>query len=263
MMQTINTFSLIRRAIFTSLGAIDNLLGRKSNLFVLCYHAIGNDSWRFGISKEDFELQMKLLLQTYQNVSLQDIEKHIRGDKTIFKPSFAITFDDGYRDIREVQDIISSLKLNPTVFILGDKLNADRHELENVREFLSDRDIVKIKKLGWDIQCHTMTHNYLPKSNNLSYEIANSKKKIKKDFGILTKYIAYPKGGYSPEIIELVKEAGYKMALSMDDGVINTNTNIFAVPRIGVDRTHSFQEFKVLFSPTVITVRGLIKRIFL
>jgi peptidoglycan/xylan/chitin deacetylase (PgdA/CDA1 family) len=248
-----------RGIIFNTFGWIDSILGKKNDLFILCYHAIGNDNWRYGIKRSEIVRQVKWLLKTHSNVSLKDIELHIKGKKHISQPSFAITFDDGYKDILEVKDIFLKMGIKPTVFILADTKNANRKELENNRKFLNKSEIFRLKKSGWDIECHGMTHAFLPKTESFDREIVEAKKKIKRDMNINTEYIAYPKGGYTQQVLEIVCKAGFKMGLSMDDGVINQNTNIFAVPRIGVDRSHSFKEFKYLFSPTVCKIRGFIK----
>lgn len=249
----------LRRFLFSTIGRVDALMGRKPGVFIFCYHSIGNDAWRYGVTKGEFEKQMRFLVDRYQPVTLSDIEKHILGKDTLDKPSFAITFDDGYKDILLVKDLCHELNIKPCVFVLADSKNADRAELDNERQFLNNREIISLKKSGWDVQCHTMTHAFLPISKQLDQEIIQSKRNIRKDLGLHVQYIAYPKGGYTPKVIRVVKKAGYRMALSMDDGIINTETNRYAVPRIGVDRSHSFGEFKYLFSPTVSLIRGLIK----
>jgi hypothetical protein len=58
-----------------------------------------------------------------------------------------------------------------------------------------------------------------------------------------------------------VKQAGFKLAFSMDDEKVNKKTDPFTFPRIGIDRTHSFLEFQAAFSPSVILIRKAIKKI--
>jgi hypothetical protein len=72
-------------------------------------------------------------------------------------------------------------------------------------------------------------------------------------------FIAYPKGRYTKEILHETQKAGYAMGFSMDDDMISHKTNLFKVPRIGVDRTHTFEEFKTLFTTRSIAFRKVIK----
>ena len=45
----------------------------------------------------------------------------------------------------------------------------------------------------------------------------------------------------------------------MNDGMISKNSDPLLLPRVGVDASHSFNEFKMLFSPSVIWFRSLLK----
>ncbi len=251
--------SIVRRCIFVTLGYADRLLNRNNNLFILCYHSIGSDGWRFSVKLSEMEKQMKYLLMSYEYVTLTDIENHIKGKKVITKPSFSVTFDDGYTSVMESIDMFKKLHIKPTAFVLSDPKNANRAEMENQLPLMSFANIKKLHKSGWTIGSHTMTHPHLTSDNNTELEINKSKKTLEKKLGIKIRYFAYPKGGFNTNIIKQVKNAGYKMALSVQDGEINSKTNIFAVPRIGVDGTHNFREFKLMFSPSVCKIRGFLK----
>jgi hypothetical protein len=50
-------------------------------------------------------------------------------------------------------------------------------------------------------------------------------------------------------------------AFSMDDGFIDRSTNAFAVPRVGVDRTHTETEFGQVFLPSTIYFRRVVKAV--
>jgi peptidoglycan/xylan/chitin deacetylase (PgdA/CDA1 family) len=235
-------------------GLMDSLLKRKNKLFILCYHAVGNDDWKFAISKQTIEKQMKFLLKSYNLVTLDEIENLLNKRVSLTKPSFAITFDDGYKDNLELIPLFKKLNIKPTLFILGNPKIANRFEMDNGRKLLNEKDISLLKKSGWNIQNHGMTHSYLPTESNLDFEINQSKGQ--------SKYIAYPKGGYNDEVIKMVKKSGYKMALTMDSGFITKKTDKFKVPRIGVDKSHSMFEFRFLFSPSVVFIRAITMPLF-
>jgi hypothetical protein len=48
----------------------------------------------------------------------------------------------------------------------------------------------------------------------------------------------------------------------MDDGSVTQHSHALTLPRIGINRTHSLEEFKTLNSPSNIWLRQFIKSIF-
>lgn len=249
------SFVIIRRLIYISLAAIDRLLGKINPIVILCYHSIADDNWRFSVSPKDFKKQISYMSASYKSVSLSDISNYLNGKKDLNKPSFVITFDDGYKNIFKIKNLLSDFSVKPVVFVLGaseNKINWDSLGKKNL--LLSKMDIKKLQKSGWEIGYHGMTHTPLTQLEgcNLKEEISSS-----------YKYFAYPKGKYSNGIASDLKKIGYKLAMTMDDSLISTKTNPYYVPRIGVDRTHNFSEFKRLSSPSVVKLRSLIKHSFL
>ena len=52
---------------------------------------------------------------------------------------------------------------------------------------------------------------------------------------------------FSIRMNSMVKKAKYKMAFTMDDGFITPGIEPLTLPRVGIDRTHTFAEFKTAF----------------
>lgn len=248
------SFIIIRRLIYISLATIDRVLGKTNPIVILCYHSIANDNWHFSVSPEKFKKQILYMLAHYKPVSLSDVMNHLNGQKNLNKFSFVITFDDGYKNIISIKKFLSQLSIKPTVFILGAPKNKINWEsLGKKSKLLSKNDIEDLKKSDWEIGYHGSTHTLLTKlDGDLKQELVSP-----------YKYFAYPKGRYSNKIISRLKKMDYKLAMTMDDSIISTKTNIYKIPRIGVDRTHSYLEFKTLASPSVVKFRSLIKSSFL
>lgn len=255
-------YTSIRRLIYLALGAINKIIPYyRTNVFILCYHRISNDGWDFSVNLKEFKKQINFLASKYQFITLSDIHDYFKDEKVITRPSVVINFDDGYKDILHVKSFLKSHGIKPTVFLIADRQNANRQELETNKEFLSKKDILCLVRTGWEIGSHTATH---PNMNNLNdiqikHEIIESKNILEKELNLPIRYLAFPKGRYSQQILKAVKKAGYDLALTMDDGQINRKTDLYRIPRIGVDGTHSLAEFKTLFLPLNIKVRGLIK----
>lgn len=66
--------------------------------------------------------------------------------------------------------------------------------------------------------------------------------------GFKVRYFAYPKGICNEEAIKEVKSAGFKAAFTTDFGSVATQTDVYKIPRKGIDRTHSLAEFSAFFT---------------
>jgi len=255
----------IRKGVYIVVYLWDKLCGNKSLISILCYHSVQNDSWRFSTSPAEFKKQIKYLASQFEFISLQDVEEFIAGKKQITKPSVVITFDDGYKNLLQTKKLLKGLGVKPTLFVIADSKNADRTELDSNIPFLSASEIKELAKAGWTIGCHSLTHPDFAhlKGEEVTEQVKNARKLLVKTLQLPIPYIAYPKGAYSRKVLSVVKNTGYRLGLSMDDGQISTATNKLIVPRIGVDRTHSFSEFKTLTSPSAVKLRGFIKKTFI
>lgn len=256
----------IRRSAYLLLGTADELFVKSNSLItVISYHSVCDDDWRFSIDTKVVKKQIKYLLGKYNLITLNHLHGYLNGEVKITRPSVVLTFDDGYKDVLSLKNLFEKEKVKPALFLLSDSGKANYKELNTRREFLSKVDIKSLIKSGWEIGSHSSTHANLANisSKHLQYEVIESKKKLEKDLGIPIRYFAYPRGKYTEDVLNHVKKAGYDLALTMDDSVISENTNPFKIPRVGVDRTHSFAEFKKLLSVLNVNLRALVKRSFI
>ncbi len=252
---------LIRKTIYIALAQIDKIFNRSNKLVIFCYHSVANDNWRFSVKPKDLEAQMDYMVKNYVPWKLSDIEKYLDGKKVLNKNAFIITFDDGYKNLLKTVDIFKNKSINPTVFLLSDKGKIKRKEISTKRSILKKNEILVLKSAGWEIGSHSKTHPDLTKSSkeSLLEEVLGSKKELEKNLNLKVNYFAYPKGRYTKNAIEVVKKSGYKLGLTVDDNFICKKSNKFLLPRIGIDGTHSFEEFKASFTPSVVSFRNMVK----
>ena len=87
-------------------------------VIVLCYHKVSNirnDYNAINITPDNFRHQMEYLKKRYRIISLSDIYRETFEDNA---PTFAITFDDGYRDVLyEALPILEEFNIPATAFI--------------------------------------------------------------------------------------------------------------------------------------------------
>lgn len=254
--------SSIRNGVYSTAALFDMVTGRKSKgIYILCYHSVSEDTWKFSIDLEVMKQQILWLKDHFTIVSLSQIEAFRKGSLQLTKPAIALTFDDGYADILRLKDFFNELDIHPTVFLIGDTSHANEKELETVRTFLTTQQIAELVDAGWEVGSHSMTHADFSSMtpSEITKEVTDSKKALEKQTQLPIKWIAYPKGAYTTEVTKTVENSGYSLGFSLDDYEITKESQLFAMPRIGVDRSHTFPEFKILTSPSCILVRRLLK----
>lgn len=85
------------------------------------------------------------------------------------------------------------------------------------------------------IGAHTMTHAFLcnvPK-DKLHYELIKSRDKLSKFIGKDIKYIAYPYGAYSDDVLMFCEENNFELGFNAGGGAIRRlDTSLFAINRV-------------------------------
>jgi peptidoglycan/xylan/chitin deacetylase (PgdA/CDA1 family) len=218
---------------------------------VLLYHSISNSKDFFAVSPEVFEKQMKYIQKRQSLVSLRDVLNYVQG-LPFKRDSVAITFDDGYQDFVKIAlPILKRLSIPATVFVLGKDEEVDRFELGNTEQLLTVRDVEQLKNPLITIGSHGVSHRKLTRlpSFEVVQEVHNSKSHIKEMYGIDPVYFAYPKGSWSDEVAVIVENAGYKAAFSVIETAAMKNSPLYAVPRIQIDGSTTWTQFKAKLTP--------------
>lgn len=257
-------FIIIRRVVYLLLGSLNNLFSPHSpGVFVLCYHSLANDSWEHSVSPEEFKKQIVYLTSHFNFATLSDLYLYLNKKKKFVKPAVILNFDDGYRSILLAREFLAKLGIKPTLFVLSNKTDVDRKQLGSDKQLLADVEIKQLQKDGWEIGSHSATHTNMLglDDKEIAEQVVDSKFSLEKELKTKIYYFAYPNGNYNSEILNCVKKAGYRLGLTMDDDCITNSVNPLQIPRIGVNGTHSFAEFKTLFNPLNIKVRKLIKSV--
>lgn len=254
--------SELRKIIYILLGKVSFVMNKRASMSVLCYHGFSNDAWRFNTNISIFESQLEMISHSSKFITAKELWNYIVGSKTPSKPGVLLTIDDGYKDLMQIRKIVNSYKIRPIIFLLSDVANVNRLEIDNNKGFLSDADVRVLISDGWEIGSHGATHAdfHNLRSAEVLKEVALSKIALENKYGVPVKYFGYPKGRYTKNVIREVRKAGYEMCFTMDDSIISTKTNLYRIPRIGVDKTHTIGEFPFLNSFYVIKFRQIVKK---
>jgi peptidoglycan/xylan/chitin deacetylase (PgdA/CDA1 family) len=152
---------------------------------------------------------------------------------------FVITFDDGFQNVLgRGLEILARHKVPAIQFIVSEFVGK-RNEWDIAKGDSAEplMDSVQIKEwlaAGHEIGSHSATHPNLKELSaaKAREEIFTSKKKLEDQFGVEVRYFCYPFGGWTPLVRDLVAEAGYQAACTVEFGINDTSTDRFLLRRI-------------------------------
>lgn len=180
------------------------------------------------VSPQRFEWHMAYLKKHRFNVlRLDALVQAIREGRYLPPRSVVITFDDGYEDnYTHVFPVLKKYSFPATIFVSSDLMDMPGYlTIAQMREMMAH---------GMDIGSHTRTHVYLPELTEQEQieEIQGSKKRLEEILGVPVKYFAYPGGGFTERIKELVRGAGYDGACTTNRGYDRLNRDVFELKRV-------------------------------
>jgi peptidoglycan/xylan/chitin deacetylase (PgdA/CDA1 family) len=191
---------------------------------ILCYHRFGDgcDS-PLCVSAELFDHQMGYLRnQGYRVITPEQMLDFLSYRQAIPKKSVMITIDDGYRSVYDVAyPILKKYGYTATLFVYTDYVGVSS-------KAITWRQLRELKSNGFTIGSHTIMHSDLSKKGDnesdteykqrLHKELFDSKKIIDNALDQNTFFFAYPFGRVNPEALEMTREAGYRLAVTVNRG---------------------------------------------
>jgi peptidoglycan/xylan/chitin deacetylase (PgdA/CDA1 family) len=183
-----------------------------------------------------FEQQLQALSRLgYKSVPLDAIltAKDNRARQMV------VTFDDGSESVfKYALEILARNKVPAIQFIVA-SLIGKRNEWDVAKGELPDpmMDQAQIREwlaAGHQIGSHTTTHPNLKRVDlaTAREEIFGSKKKLEDMFGLSVRHFCYPSGKENQAVRDLVAEAGYLTACTVEFGVNTASTPPMALRRI-------------------------------
>jgi peptidoglycan/xylan/chitin deacetylase (PgdA/CDA1 family) len=206
---------------------------RKVRVPILVYHYVEivtdkNDFLRarLAVSPQNFENQLISLKKSgYTFYFIKDISTLLNGSAA--KPVI-ITFDDGYGDFyTDALPILKRQNVKATAFInsgLIGKLN-----------YMTREQVLDVVESGLvEIGGHSFSHQNLVTVGTPAAKkaVVDDVKMIKEAYGITPVSFAYPYGAYNNGVKELVREAGYRYAATLDKGWVVQEDSLLVLPRV-------------------------------
>lgn len=218
-------------AVFISVGYIS----QQYTVPILMYHSVRPDQSinnRLAVSPEAFERQMGFLKKNnYTVLSLEKLADLIRDKIKIPPKTVVLTFDDGYKDnYTYAFPIIKKYGFPVTIFLIVDDIGAGN--------MLSWEEVKAMQASGLVVfGSHTLEGGALTKitsEDELRRQIFDSKKILEEKLGRKVNAFSYPIGAFNDKIKELVKDAGYGLAVITTPRSRAPSDDYFALKRLRI-----------------------------
>jgi peptidoglycan/xylan/chitin deacetylase (PgdA/CDA1 family) len=216
-----------------------NLMARGTAIFT--YHKIGpppqhcRDPFLY-TKVEEFDRQLTALREIgFPPARLGEIIPP--GNPSAGK--FVVTFDDGFKNVLDYGlEILARHQIPAIQFIVSDFIGKqnewDIAKGDSAETLMDAAQIKQWLAAGHEIGSHSATHRNLKQLGvaDAREEIVASKKALEDRFGVGVRHFCYPFGGWTPQTRDLVAEAGYQTASTVEFGVVETKADPFTLQRI-------------------------------
>ena len=215
-----------------------NAQARLARIPVLMYHDIlPKKLVFFDMTPQEFEQQLRSFRERgITPISLEQLVTHLRTGLPLPGKPVLLTFDDGYESAYKYVFPLLKQYGYPAVFSIytlnvGKNTGRDHVTWAQLREMIASPLVT--------IASHSVTHpmdlRALPTSQ-LRLEVMESKRILEAQLGIPIQYFTYPSGKYDERVTDLLRQAGYRAALTMndlEDRFAEQSKDLLAIDRIG------------------------------
>ncbi len=231
------------------------------NTPILMYHSISYAYTRkfrpFTVSPTLFAKQMEYIYQHgYTPITVTHlVNSRSSPSTTLPEHPVVLTFDDGFADFfTNALPVLKQYHFTATLYIptafIGGTSRWLRREGETTRPMVTWEQLNKIQDAG--IECGGHTHSH-PQLDTLSgalahHEIVRCKSILEQHLGQQVMSFAYPFGYYTPQVQQLLYEAGYTSACAVKHAMCSEAADPLALTRLMVTTETNIESFARLLS---------------
>lgn len=221
--------------------------GKQVRVPILMYHYVGNnpnplDKARdnLSVSPDKFDEQMGYLSsQGFTPITLNTLYSSLREGGGLPAKPVILTFDDGYTDFYyNAFPILKKYGFSATVFIPT--------ALMDQGYYLTWAQIKEMSSSGLvSFESHSVNHSNLVSlsSENLTFQLIESKKVLEAQLGKPVNFIAYPFGFSDERVWQATQKAGYKGATGTWFGNIQSEGTLYNMARVKIPGGIDIQAF--------------------
>ncbi len=227
----------------------------EQNPVILTYHSISSSGPPLAISASQFSEQMEWLSRNARVVPLGSVAEALKQHDSFPTKTVVLTFDDGYQDFyTAVAPQLRRWGFPATVFLptaYCGRSNSWPGQPRWVDEkpLLTWQQVEELAREGVQFGSHTVTHPDMTALSDVDAEreMIESKREIEGHTGFPAEYFCYPYGRLNRDLRDLVSRH-FRGACSTAAGTLESNADLFALPRVDAHYLRNRTYFQSLFT---------------
>jgi peptidoglycan/xylan/chitin deacetylase (PgdA/CDA1 family) len=226
------------------------------SISILSYHHLlkneenpfpNNDSV---LSVENFQEQMKYLHdKNFNAITLDELEKFLRGEIKLPQNSIVITFDDGYKsNYIYAYPVLKEYGFKASIFMITKLITNEPTKFDpKTLQYLSWKEMKEAKDV-FEYASHTNDLHRLD-AKNKSFLVVQPKDVVYADLKktqelLETTYLAYPYGQYTKNTMSILNDLNFKMAFTTKSGTVKPGNDMLKLKRYVISPNTSLNKFK-------------------
>lgn len=176
----------------------------------------------------------------YTSVSFDDWIAHLAGQRSLPSRPLILTFDDGYRSLRDIAwPIVREHGFSATTFLVSTQIGGtNRWDADEPQApLLNAGEIRALRAEGMSFGSHSRTHRPLARIPiaEAAEEMSRSRAELEAILGEPVRVLAYPFSNQSRDVRHAARDAGYAAAVRGLGRMNTRRTDRFGLRRIKID----------------------------
>lgn len=209
------------------------LRGHSRQVAVLMYHRVGplpphaeQEEKSLTVSATRFELDLRELRAAGCHCLTMAQASTLLSRGELPRHAVVLTFDDGYDDNYTVAwPLMRKYGYVGTFNIVYDSLSAPGH--------MNREQVKELAAAGNELGSHTVSHAVLTRLDeaHLKMEVTEPRQKLQSLIGSPIVTFCYPEGRHNSRVVNSVRQAGYRVAMTVERGSWTPDTPPLEIPR--------------------------------
>ncbi len=250
-----------KRQIVAALARGLYLVGKRlhdGGITILSYHSLDGYGTPLSVSPALFSAQMAAISrERCVTFTMSEVADHLAARKPFPRRAVAVTFDDGFTNMVDAGlPILLRHDIKSTIYMIAGMVGrvtrwTDRGEHLPSLPMAGWEELETLRRAGVEVGAHTVTHGFLTQYGQaqLEEELLEGKAILERRLAVTVDAFAYPQGDYDARVVAATRLAGYRSAVTVDQGRAGIRSDPFLLPRVLISNNVSPQRLLAVLTP--------------